>query len=80
MLDILKKYSDIKGEYSVVDIVKDYKVDSVKMQNVLIYFQVLQVIMFKEDVEEMQIEEFIEEVEIIDLKLNQIVSLDFKKR
>lgn len=43
MLDILKKYSESKGEYDARDISKDYKVDPVKIQNVVKYFQVLQV-------------------------------------
>lgn len=80
MLDILKKYSDTKGEYSAADIAKDYKVDPTKMQNVLTHFQVLQVIMPKEDVEEMQTEESTEEIETTDLKSNQIAPSDSKKR
>lgn len=80
MLDILKKYSDTKGEYSAADIAKDYKVDPTKMQNVLTHFQVLQVIMPKEDVEEMQTEESTEEVETTDLKSNQIAPSDSKKK
>lgn len=80
MLDILKKYSDTKGEYSAADIAKDYKVDPTEMQNVLTHFQVLQVIMPKEDVEEMQTEESTEEVETTDLKSNQIAPSDSKKR
>lgn len=80
LLDILKKYSDTKGEYSAADIAKDYKVDPTKMQNVLTHFQVLQVIMPKEDVEETQTEESTEEIETTDLKSNQIAPSDSKKR
>lgn len=78
MLDILKKYSETKGEYSAVEIAKDYKVDPTKMQNVLTHFQVLQIIMPKEGVEETQTEESTEELETTDLKSNQIAPSDSK--
>lgn len=76
LLDILKKYSETKGEYSAADIAKDYKVDPTKMQNVVTHFQVLQMIMPKGDVEETKTEESTEELETTDS--NQIVPSDSK--
>ncbi|XP_048771453.2 NADH dehydrogenase [ubiquinone] 1 alpha subcomplex assembly factor 4-like [Ostrea edulis] len=43
MMELLRKYSDSKGQYSPADIAKDYKVDPVKIRNVVNYFQVLQI-------------------------------------
>ena len=43
MMELLRKYSDSKGQYSPADIAKDYKVDPVKIRNIVNYFQVLQI-------------------------------------
>ncbi|XP_062607540.1 uncharacterized protein LOC134269359 [Saccostrea cucullata] len=48
MMELLRKYSEAKGQYSAADIAEDYKVDPVKIQNVLSHFQVLQIHLPKE--------------------------------
>lgn len=72
MMDILKKYSETKGEYSAADIAKDYRVDPTKMQNVVTHFQVLQIHLPKEHVRDPEEDESLQELETTDLKSNQI--------